>query len=117
MYQDVLYENPGADGNWLKVKLVGTSTNRAAIGARIHVRVVEGDRSRSVYRYVCSGGSFGANPLRQHLGLAAASRIEALEIFWPTTGKTESFHEVPMNCIIEIIEGAGKFGVLELNGG
>ena len=95
------------------MKLVGTSTNRAAIGARIHLRVVEGDRIRSVYRYVCSGGSFGANPLRQHVGLGKASRIESLEIFWPTTGKKASFHEVPMNCVIEIIEGAGKFGVLE----
>jgi len=111
-YRDVLYENPHADGNWLQVKLVGTKSNRAAIGSRIHVRVVEEERTRSIYKHVNSGGSFGANPLRQHIGLGKASKIESVEIFWPTTGQTEVFHDVPVNVFIEIVEGRGKVKII-----
>ena len=52
---------------WLKVRVIGTRSNRSGIGARIHLRLRDGDSERSVYRFVSSGGSFGANPLMQHL--------------------------------------------------
>ena len=45
------------------------ASNRAAIGARLRVDVVENGRQRSIFRTVNSGGSFGANPLRQHIGV------------------------------------------------
>jgi hypothetical protein len=111
-YQDTLYQNPISAGHWLEVRLVGVKSNRAAIGARIHVRLIEGDTVRSVYRHVNSGGSFGGNPLRQHLGLGAAARVASLEVFWPTTGRTETFADVPLNCLIEIVEGAGALRVV-----
>jgi hypothetical protein len=64
-YPNVLYENPGFDNQWICIKLVGTKSNRSAIGARIQVTVEEKGQSRLIFRHVDSGGSFGANPLRQ----------------------------------------------------
>ena len=89
---NALYENPGLGNHWLTVKLEGVRSNRSAIGARIHVVLVDEDGAeRSIYRHVNSGGSFGGNPLRQTIGLGASSRIERLEVFWPTTGVTQTF--------------------------
>ena len=102
---NTLYENPGFGNQWIAVDLVGVRSNRSAIGARIHVQVVEDGKSRSIFRHVNSGGSFGANPLRQTIGLSKASRIERLDITWPATGLQQTFRDVPMNQFIEITEG------------
>ncbi|MDX1384517.1 MAG: VCBS repeat-containing protein, partial [Thermoanaerobaculia bacterium] len=75
-FANALYENPGLGGRAVVVRLVGTRSNRSAIGAWIRADVSDGARERSLHRVVGSGGSFGANPLRQTLGLGAAERIE-----------------------------------------
>ena len=65
-----LFENPGNGNDWISLRLVGTKANRAAIGAGIKVAVKNaGAGTRSIYRTVGSGGSFGASPLQQHIGL------------------------------------------------
>ena len=114
-FGNVLYENPGFGNHWITVKLVGVRTNRSAIGARIRAEVVEDGTRRSIYRHVNSGGSFGANPLRQTIGLGSATRIERLEVFWPTTGETQAFAAVPVDQIIRIVEGETSYSTLELN--
>ena len=86
-YHNVLFKNPGNDNNWLTVKLVGKKTNRSAIGARVKV-VTAGPNPRTIYRWVTSGSSFGANPLEQHIGLGKADKVAELEIFWPTSNTT-----------------------------
>jgi len=45
---------------------------------------------------------------------AAAARIERLEVFWPTTGETQSFTDVPVDRIIRIVEGETSYSTLEL---
>ena len=112
-FYDALFENPGFNNRWLGVKLIGTRSNRAAIGARIHVRIDENGEQRSVYKHVNSGGSFGANPLRQLIGLGKASRIVKLEIYWPTTDTTQTFSTVPLDMAIEITEGSDEVKQLE----
>ena len=107
-FANALFRNPGSGANWLSVRLVGEQTNRSAIGARIRAVIQDGDQVRSVYSYVNSGGSFGANPLRSHLGLGSATTIELLEIHWPTTGRTQSFLNVDANQFLEIREGIDK---------
>ena len=64
------------------------------VGARIKVEIHETGARRSVYKWVNSNGSFGGNPLRREIGLGQASKILALEVFWPTTGQTHRFHDV-----------------------
>ena len=108
-FRNVLFENPGFGNHWLKVKLIGKTSNRSAIGARVRVEIAEGGARRSIYRHVGSGGSFGANPLRREIGLAKAGRVERLEVFWPTTGATQVFETIPADQSIEITEGKASW--------
>jgi tetratricopeptide (TPR) repeat protein len=115
MYYSALFRNPGQSGNkWITIKLKGVKTNRAAIGARIKV-AVEGEdhKRRFIYRYVTSGGSFGASPLQQHIGLGRAARIETLEIWWPTSDTRQIFRDIKLNQFIEITEFAESYIKLE----
>ena len=106
-YHNALFQNPGQGNNSITVKLVGTKTNRAAIGARIKVTTA-GDHPLTVYRTVSSGSSFGANPLEQTIGLGKADRIASLEVYWPTSKTSQSFRNVPANQFIEIAEFASE---------
>ena len=76
--------------------------------------MVEDGRRRSIYKHVNSGGSFGANPLRQAIGLGKAERIERIEVFWPTTGRTQTIADVPLDCFVHIVEGTRGFTMLPL---
>jgi len=111
-FHNALFENPGFGNNWLVVKLVGTRSNRCAIGARIRADIDEAGVKRSVYAWVNSGSSFGGNPIRQHLGLGKATRIDRLQVFWPTTGQTQELRDLVVNQFIEITEGKNRFRAL-----
>jgi tetratricopeptide (TPR) repeat protein len=108
------FENPGHGNDWISLKLVGTRTNRAAIGARIKVTVEnKGQGTRSIYRTVASGGSFGASPLQQHIGLGKNARILDLEVWWPTSNTRQHFSNVEKNQFLEIKEFAQQYAKLE----
>ncbi len=113
-FNNALWENPGFGSRWLTVKLVGVRSNRSAIGARVAVTIRENQTQRTVFRYVNSGGSFGANPLRQTIGLGRADRIEAVEIYWPTSDTSQRFSDVALDSAIEIVEGETSFRQLSL---
>ena len=104
----ILFQNPGQGNRWLSVKLVGRTTNRAAIGARIKV-VTAGSRPLTIHRHVSSGSSFGANPLEQHIGLAHAEKVAVLEVHWPTSRTTQVFHDLAANQAIEVVEQAETY--------
>jgi hypothetical protein len=100
-----LFENPGQGHDWVAVKLVGAKSNRAAIGARLTVTVEnEGGGLSSIHRAVSSGGSFGASPLEQHIGLGKAARIKALDIWWPASDTRQHFADLEKNRAFEITE-------------
>jgi hypothetical protein len=88
-YHSQFFHNPGFGNRWLKLQLEGVTTNRLAIGARIKVVVRDAGGERAIHRVVTSGGSFGANPLRQEIGLGTATSVEHVEIFWPVSGRTQ----------------------------
>ena len=111
-YHNILFQNPGHDNNWVTVKLTGEKSNRGAIGARIKI-VTAGPVPRAIYRHVSSGSSFGANPLQQTIGLGKADRIETLEITWPTTKTTQTFHDVAVDQAIGITEFATDYQKFE----
>ena len=105
-----LFENPGNGNDWINLRLVGVKTNRAAVGAQIKVTVENEDRTRrTIYRTVSSGGSFGANPMEQHIGLGKSARIVGLEIWWPTSQTRQTLSRVDKNHFIEIKEFAPGF--------
>ena len=114
-YENSLYINPGQNNNnWINILLEGVRSNRAAIGAKIKVTFKSNGVERSVYRDVNSGGSFGANPLQQHIGIARAATIENIEIKWPATGITQEFKNVAINENIKITEGVNAIHTFKL---
>ncbi|MBL8752477.1 MAG: CRTAC1 family protein [Planctomycetes bacterium] len=111
---DCVFENPGFGNQWLAVQLVGTHSNRAAIGAHLHAEFDDGGTLRSVHRDVGSGGCFGANPLRQHLGLGQAKTVQTLTIRWPRDGKVQVLRDLPVGRTIRVVEGQEGFTELAL---
>jgi hypothetical protein len=114
-YPDALFENPGNGNNWIGLRLVGTRTNRAAIGARIRVvldRDENGHEGQRV-RWVTSGGSFGSSPLMQHVGLGPRTRARRVEIDWPVSHTRQVVEGLPVDRIVEIVEGKQGFRLLE----
>ena len=91
-------------------KLVGTKSNKAAVGARVIVRA----GTQVQISEVRGGGSYlSQNDPRLHFGLGAASTMEEVEIRWPS-GKIETLREVPADFIYTLSEGAGIQGKLPL---
>lgn len=99
-----LLKNRNADGyHRVLFKLVGTKSNRAAIGARVTIHA-GGVKQLSEVR---GGGSYlSQNDLRQHFGLGTATRMQSVEIRWPN-GSVETFQNVPADLIYTIVEGEG----------
>jgi hypothetical protein len=105
-YQSSFFLNPGQNKNhWICIQLEGTKSNRAAIGTSVRINFKENGISRSVYRDVNSGGSFGASPLRREIGLGRAAMIDELEIKWHGSNKIQRFYNVPADQFIKITEG------------
>jgi hypothetical protein len=108
-----LFENPGHGRDWIALDLIGVKSNRAAIGARITATIESDGGRRVVHRSVGSGGSFGASPLQQHIGLGAGARRVDLEIWWPTSNTRQRFANVEKNRFFEITEFATALKALE----
>ena len=104
-YPHQLFANPGHNNHWLKLKLEGVQTNRVAIGARIKVVTETDGGEREIHRVVGSGGSFGANPLRQEIGLGPSRKIDRVEIFWPVSGTTQVIRSLAMDRCYAVREG------------
>ena len=84
-------------------QLVGTKSNKMAIGARVTVKA--GDLVQM--SEVCAGGSYiSQNDPRLHFGLGQQNKMSKVEIRWPS-GKTEELDDLPADLIYTIVEGRG----------
>lgn len=104
VYQNVLFHNPGPERGYLALQLQGVHSNRAAIGARVEVRLFDKGFRRSVHRTVSTGGSFGGNPLELHIGLGEADRIEGVVVAWPS-GLRQTYSSLEPNAAFRLVEG------------
>lgn len=87
----------------ITLHLIGTKSNRSAIGARVMVRAED----RQMIDEVRSGGSFcSQSDLRLHFGLGRSQKADLIEIRWPS-GFQESLRNINGNSIVVIKEGAG----------
>jgi hypothetical protein len=104
----LLLHNDGGDGNhFLNFRLVGTKSNRDAMGARI--RVVAGGISQ--IREIEGGGSYlSQSDLRAHFGLGKAARAETVEVKWPS-GLQQTFRNVDADKFYLIQEGRERIEV------
>ena len=100
----LLYRNVSPHpGHWLELRLVGTRSNRDAIGARVTVRA----GAMAWLREVDGGNGYaGQSSKRVHVGLGAAAKVDSLLVRWPS-GRVESF-SVPVDHLSTLKEGAGK---------
>ena len=111
---NALFQNPGAGHHWLKIKLVGTKTNRAALGAKIRVDLKPKDgQGRSIHRTVGNNSSFGGNSLVETIGLGELTHAALLSVSWPTSQTTQTFQDVAAGQSIELTEGSDSFKVLK----
>jgi enediyne biosynthesis protein E4 len=103
---ELLHAESKNQNNWIKLKLVGTKSNREGIGARIKCVTADGTQIDEVR----SGGSYySQNDLRVHFGLGKAERVRSIEIRWPS-GQVDSLGEQAVNQLISVKEGAGVTG-------
>jgi FG-GAP-like repeat/ASPIC and UnbV len=110
---NALFQNPGLGRHWLKVKLIGTRTNRAALGAKIRVDLKSSNgQTRSIHRTVGNNSSFGGNCLVEMIGLLDETRVSELTVSWPTSKTTQTFRDLAADQAIEITEGSHSFKVL-----
>ena len=104
-YYNALFENPGHGNHFLVVDLVGKKSNRLGYGARIKLVVETAEGKREIHRCAGSVSSFGGSPARQEIGLGDAQSIESLEIWWPASGDRRTYHKIPLDRRIRIVEG------------
>ncbi|MBT4496452.1 MAG: CRTAC1 family protein [Gemmatimonadetes bacterium] len=97
-----LMRNDGSGyGNWLRIRLEGTRSNRSALGARVEVICGPLEQVEEVR----SGSSFlSQNDLRLHFGLGSATRADRVRVFWPS-GLIEEVENIAANGEITLIEG------------
>lgn len=88
---------------WLKLKLVGTKSNRSAIGARVTVRAGNHVQAQEV---TSQSSYYSHNDPRLHFGLGSARHADSVEIRWPN-GQTEVLKNLPANQIVSVKEGSG----------
>ena len=95
--------------NWIKVRTVGTKSNRSGIGARLRcVAQIPGEtKPHSQIDEVRSGGGyFSQSDLRVHFGIGKAEKVDLLEIKWPS-GAVDTLKDIKPNQVIYVKEGEG----------
>ena len=94
------FRNPANNNHWLKTKLVGRQSNRSAIGARVAITM----DSQIQVQEVQSGSSFlSQNSLELGFGLGSRSRVEQIEITWPS-GRSQLFFGIGVDQTLVVIE-------------
>ncbi len=108
-YPQLLRCDSRLDNNWIKVRTIGTKSNRSGIGARIKciVHLPGETKPHQQIDEVRSGGSYiSQSDLRVHFGLGKAEKVDVLEIHWPS-GQIDTVKNIKPNQLIFVKEGAG----------
>jgi hypothetical protein len=108
-YPQLLRCDSTLQNNWIKVRTIGTKSNRSGIGARLKCIAHLPDESKPHQQIdeVRSGGSYiSQSDLRVHFGLGKAEKVDVLEIRWPS-GHVDTVKEIRANQLIFVKEGEG----------
>ena len=96
-------DRKNGNNHWLKVRTLGTRSNRSGIGARI--KCITGNHQQ-IEETRSGGGYASQNDLRVHFGLGQAVEVDRLEIHWPS-GHVEILENVRADRVISVEEGKG----------
>ena len=100
----LLRNNGGNQNNLLRIKTVGTTSNRDGIGARITLKL---EKQQKLWAVVKTGSSYASqSELPLTFGLGKADKVSSIEIVWPS-GLKETVSEIAANQAITIQEGKG----------
>src|SRR5437588_1528058 len=108
-YPQLLRCDSPVSHNWIKVRTIGTKSNRSGIGARLRCVTRPPDESaphQQIDEVRSGGGYISQNDLRVHFGVGKAAKIELLEIRWPS-GQVDTLKDIAPNQLIYVKEGAG----------
>jgi len=106
--QTVLLANRGGAGHWVRFELIGTSSNRDAVGAKARLRSGEHSQTRVV---TTGSGYLSGSSRRLHFGLGETNRIDEIAIEWPSGAHTV-LTDLEVDRMYTIREGS-EFAVLE----
>lgn len=99
-----LLKNLGPRQHSIRVRLVGTTSNRMAIGARAMIEA----GGRTQIDEVFSGGSYlSQNEQTMHFGLGSATVVDRIEVRWPT-GKKQEWKRVAADRTVTLTEGQAQ---------
>ena len=99
-YGAFLRNNKGNQNNWLSIKLIGTTSNRDGVGARI--KLSSGGKIQTAQKKSTTG-YLSQNDPRIHFGLAKNQMVDKLEIKWPS-GKLQTLENIKANQILIVKE-------------
>jgi enediyne biosynthesis protein E4 len=98
-----LFRNEGAKNHGLRIKLVGTKSNRDGLGAVVHVTAGQDSQSQTLH----SGGSYlSSSELILTFGLASHTQADTIDVYWPS-GQTDHIKNQAADQLLTIQEGAG----------
>ena len=95
-----LRNNKGNQNNWVTLNLVGTTSNRDAVGAR--VKITSGGKTQSTQQKSTTG-YLSQNDHRIHFGIGKNELVEKIEIIWPS-GKNQIIENTKANQILKVTE-------------
>ena len=108
-YPQLLRCDSRTGNNWIKVKTIGTKSNRSGIGARLKCVTHPPDEKaphQQIDEVRSSSGYFSQSDLRVHFGIGKAEKVDLLEIRWPS-GAVDTLKDVKPNQLIYIKESEG----------
>ncbi len=100
---EVFHNISDAGNHWLLLKLVGTKSNRMAIGAQ--VKLTEADGSEQWNEVTTAVGYASSSDPRVHFGLGKNERAKEIEIRWPS-GIRQTLQNVKADQVLEVTEPA-----------
>jgi len=101
--EPLVLRNDGSTNHWVEIMLIGTKSNRDGIGSVLKLSsggVTQVDQSKGGTSYM------SASDPRIHFGLGKRSKIDSLQITWPS-GQVDKLANVPIDTLIAVKEGAG----------
>ena len=117
-YPQLLRCDTASMRNWIKIRTVGTKSNRAGIGARISVTTQQSAGKPLVQiEEVRSGGSYySQNDLRVHFGLDTSTKADLVEITWPS-GHVDKWKDLAAGALYVVEEGGKVLKTMPMGAG
>jgi len=111
---NAVYKNTGTGNNWVKIKCIGTTSNKSAIGAVVKVTsIINGNVVTQTRKVEAASGYASQNSLTTHFGLGDAGAIQSIQIKWPS-GLIENFAG-GINSVYNFTEGTGVLSLGEVD--